>query len=175
MAEGGDRTFENPAFEPDKTFAFDDDRFDERAPLIIPTSTPYSDGSENIEMQTMHQESSGLPEKSFVETSFSGQKTRDLAWEAAKDLFPDMSSSELEVSRDTNGKLEVKMFGARKKLYRLMTTDRSTGQESINKSLPKEIKTALGPSKYEKVQQITSDKRKELKQSEDMAQQREKK
>ena len=55
-----------------------------------------------------------------------------------------------------------------------MTTDRSTGKESINKSLPKEIKTALGPSKYEKLQQITSDKRKELKQSEDMAQQREK-
>jgi len=44
----------------------------------------------------------------------------------------------------------------------------------INKSLPKEIKTALGQSKYERVLQITSDKRKELKESQEMAQQREK-
>ena len=85
-----------------------------------------------------------------------------------------MSSSELEMSYNTKGKLQVKMFGAGKKLYSLMTTERGTGREIINKSLPKEIKTALGPSKYEIVQKITSDKRRELKESQDLAAQREK-
>jgi len=85
-----------------------------------------------------------------------------------------MSSSELEVSYNPKGKLQVKMFGTGKKLYSLMTTDRSTGLESFNKSLPKEIKTALGQSKYEKVQQITSAKRKQLKQSEERTLQKEK-
>ena len=41
------------------------------------------------------------------------------------------------------------MFGAGKKTYNLMTTERSTGREKINKSLPKEIQNALGGSKYE--------------------------
>ena len=86
-----------------------------------------------------------------------------------------MSSTELEVSYDTKSKLQVKMYGAGKPLYRLFTKYRITGKKSINKSLPKQIKDALGPSKYEKVQQITSAKRKELKQSEDMALQKEKK
>jgi len=111
----------------------------------------------------MHHETSGLPEKSYAETAFGGPKTNEAAWVAAKNLFPNMSSSELEVSYDTKGKLQVKMYGAGKKLYRLFTTDRKTKQESINKSLPQEIKDALGDSKYEKVQRITSDKRKQLK------------
>jgi len=148
MAYGGDTTFENPAYEPDDPY--DDDRFDETTPFIAGTSTPYSYGSENIEMQTMHHETSGLPQKSYVETIFSGPKTSEAAWVVAKDLFPNMSSSELEVSYNTKGKLQVKMFGAGKKLYSLMTTDRSTGRETINKSLPKEIKTALGQSNMKK-------------------------
>ena len=60
-----------------------------------------------------------------------------------------MSSSELEVSYNTKGRLQVKMFGAGKKIYNLMTTERSTGREQINKSLPKEIQNALGETKYE--------------------------
>jgi len=123
----------------------------------------------------MQHESSGLPEKSYVETSFGGgPKTSEAAWIAAKNLFPNMSSTELEVSYDTKNKLQVKMFGAGKKMYPLFTTDRSTGRETINKGLSKEIKTALGQSKYEKVQQITSEKRKELKESEERAAQKEK-
>ena len=59
-----------------------------------------------------------------------------------------MSSSELEVSYNTKNKLQVKMFGAGKKTYNLMTTDRGTGREQINKNLPKEIQKALGESKY---------------------------
>jgi len=165
-------TFENPAYEPDDPY--DDDRFDETTPFIAVTSTPYSYGSENIEMQTMHHETSGLPEKSYAETAFGGPKTSEAAWVAAKNLFPNMSSSELEVSYDTKGRLQVKRFGAGKKLYNLLTTDRKTKQESINESLPKEIKDALGKSKYEKVQQITSEKRKQLKESEERALQKEK-
>ena len=87
-----------------------------------------------------------------------------------------MSSSELEVSYNPKGKLQVKMFGAGKKLYNLMAADRSTGKETTaaNKNLPKEIKTALGQSKYERVNKITSDKRKELKENEERALQKEK-
>ena len=65
------------------------------------------------------------------------------------------------------------MFGAGKKQYSLFTTDRRTGEEQITKSLPKEIKTALGPSKYEKLQQKTNEKRKELKEKENLASQKE--
>ena len=171
MAEGGDTAFENPAYDPyDDPY---DDRFDETTPFIQQTSTPYS-GGENIGMQTMQHEASGLPEKSYTETSFGGGPTSsEAAWTTAKDLFPNMSSSELEVLYDTKGKLQVKMFGTGKKMYPLFTTDRSTGRETINKSLTKEIRTALGQSKYERVQQITRDKQKELKQSQDLAAQRE--
>ena len=173
MAEGGDTTFENPAFDPYDDPYDDDDRANETTPFIQQTSTPYSLGGENIEMQTMQCESSGLPEKSYVETSFGGPKTSEMAWVTAKNLFPDISSSELEVSYNTKGRLQFKMFGAGKKLYPLMTTEKVTGIEGINKSLPKEIKTSLGQSKYERVQKITSDKRKELKESQDLAAQRE--
>ena len=55
-----------------------------------------------------------------------------------------------------------------------MTTEKGTGREQINKSLPKEIKAALGKSKYERLQQITNEKRKELKEKEYDASQKEK-
>ena len=91
----------------------------------------------------------GGPDTSYVETSFGAPKSSEQAWVAAKDLFPKMSSSELEVSYNTKGRLQVKIFGAGKKTYNLMTTERSTGREQINKSLPKEIQNALGETKYE--------------------------
>jgi len=172
MAEGGSTTFENPAYEPDDPFD-DDDEFDETHPFIPETSTPHTLGGERIQMQTMLHETSGLPEKSYVETSFSAPKTSEAAWVAAKDLFPNMSSSELKVSYNTKGKIQVKMFGAGKKLYSLITTERGTGREAINKSLPKEIKTALGPSKYEKIEQIEAQKQKELKEIQERDEQRE--
>ena len=159
MAEGS-TSFENPAFEdPYGDDDDDDDQFNETTPFIRQTSTPHSGA--HIEIQTIHHEASGLPEKSFTETSF-GPTIRNTAWEAAKDLFPNMSSSELEVSYDTKGKLQVKMFGAGKKLYRIMTTDRGTKQESINKSLPNEIRKALGRPKYEIVEEIRKEIQKEL-------------
>ena len=88
-------------------------------------------------MKIMQQD--GGPDTPYVETSFGAPKSSERAWVAAKDLFPKMSSSELQ----------VKMFGAGKKTYNLMTTERGTGREQINKSLPKEIQNALGETKYE--------------------------
>ena len=129
MAEGGNDTFEMPDIPHEDDDDDDDWRNAKETDRLLPeTSTPHSYGGENIEMQTMQQESSGLPEKSYTETSFGRQKTSEMAWVSAKDLFPEMSLSELEVSYNTKGKLQVKMFGVGKKLYSLMTTERGTGR-----------------------------------------------
>ena len=113
----------------------------------------------------------GRPETSYVETSFGAQTSSERAWVYAKDLFPKMSSSELEVSYNTKGRLQVKMFGAGKKTYNLMTTDRGTGREQINKSLPKEIHNALGESKYkmqrEDFQKMMDEKTQEIEKEND--------
>jgi len=45
----------------------------------------------------------------------------------------------------------------------VFTKDRSTGIDRINPNLSKEIKTAVGDSKYERVQKTIYEKRKELK------------
>ena len=163
MEEGGDRSFENPEHEPD--WGDDDDDYGDETTSFIPTesSTPAAPGQEEIPMQTMQHEKYGLSGTSYVETSFGAPTLSEQAWTTAKDLFPNMSSSELGVSYSRKGRLQVKMFGAGKKLYNLLTTDKATGRDQINKSLPKEIKTALGPSKYERLQQITYEKRKEIK------------
>jgi len=70
------------------------------------------------------------------------------------------------VSYSKKGKLQVKMFGAGKKQYSLFTTDRATRQESINKSLPNEIKKALGESKAKIVEKMKKEEQKKLKQEE---------
>jgi len=161
MSEGGDITFENPAYEPDDD---DDDNVDETAPFLPQTSTPHTSG-ETFGMRTRQHEASGLPETSFAETSF-GATVMNRAWEAAKDLFPNISATDLEVSYSKKGKLQVKMFGAGKKQYSLFTTDRGTRQESINKGLPSEIRKALGESKAEMVEKKKKEEQKKLKQKE---------
>ena len=150
-AEGEGKSFENQTFQESWR---DDDYGDETTPFIQMTSTPAFDQyqtrvQEELEMKET-QQAEGPPDTSYVETSFGGAQTlSERAWVAAKDLFPKMSSSELEVSYKTKGRLQVKMFGADKKTYNLMTTERGTGREQINKSLPKEIQNALGETKYE--------------------------
>ena len=153
MAEGEGKSFENKTFE---MSAWDDDDYgDDETPFLQPpkgASTPafgqyQTHVQEELEMKTMQQ--AGAPDTSYVETSFGAQTSSERAWLAAKDLFPNMSSSELEVSYNTKGRLQVKMFGAGKKTYNLMTAEKGTGREQINKSLPKEIKNALGVTKYE--------------------------
>jgi len=126
-------------------------------------------------MQTRQNEKSGRPKTSYAETPFTGtQALSEQAWVAAKDIFPDMSSSELEVSYSSKGKLQVKMFGAGKKTYDMFTKDKSTGKDRINPNLSKEIKNALGASKYERVRQTIYEKRKELKEKQYEASQKEK-
>ena len=151
MAEGEGKCFENKTFE---TSAWDDDDYfgDDTTPFLQPpkgASTPQYQTrvQEEMEMKTMQQ--AGGPDTSYVETSFGAQTSSERAWVAAKDLFPKMSASELEVSYNTKGSLQVKMFGAGKKTYNLMTAEKGTGREQINKSLPKEIKNTLGEKKYE--------------------------
>ena len=151
MAEGEGTSFENPTFE---TSAWDDDDYgDETTPFFPKSASTPAFGQyqthvqEEIEMKTMQQ--TGGPATSYVETRFGAQTSSERAWLAAKDLFRKMSSSELEVSYNTKGRLQVKMFGAGKKTYNLMTTEKGTGREQINKSLPKEIQNALGETKYE--------------------------
>ena len=95
-------------------------------------------------MKTMQHAKDGLPDTSYVETSIGAATSSERAGVAPKDLFPKMSSSELEVSYNTKGRLQVKMWGgAGKKFYNLTTTEKSTGQEQINKSVPKEIRPLL--------------------------------
>ena len=57
----------------------------------------------------------------------------------------------------------------------LFTKNRRTGRDQINPNLLQEIKKALGPSKYETVQQTVYEKRKELKEKQYEASQKEKK
>ena len=163
MAEGGG--FENPAFDPDVNPDEwvpdnEDDEQDpnETTPFILGSVSTPGPPKEEIEMQTMSHEKSGLPQTSYAETSFGAQSRSADAWDAAKNLFPNMSSSELDVFYDTKGRLKVKMFGPGKGIYDMFTTTKGTGEQRINKNLSKEIKTALGKSIYE----IEKEKQKRL-------------
>ena len=162
MAERKGKSFENPTFE-QEPWDDDDDYGDETTPFIPNGASTLGQYQEEIEMKTMHHEKDGLLDTSYVEISFGAQTSGAQAWAAATDLFPKMSSSELEVSYNTKGKLQVKMFGAGKKSYNLMTAEKATGQEQINKSLPKEIKKALGESKYEMEREEWGEKREKYK------------
>ena len=85
-------------------------------------------------MKTMQHEKDGLPDTSYVETSFGAPTSSERAGIAAKDFFPKMSSSKLEVSYNTKGRLQVKMWEAGKTFYNLTTTEKSTGREQINEN-----------------------------------------
>lgn len=78
--------------------------------LLLSASTPVSNGKEDIPMQTTQHEKSGLSKPpSYAEMSFGTATLSEQAWLAVKDLFPDMSSSKLEVSCNSKGRLQVKM------------------------------------------------------------------
>ena len=148
-AEGEGTSFENPAYDPDGLGDDDDDEggdANEMTPFLPgESSTPYGQ-QEKIPMQAMQREKSGLPATAYAETCFTGAQTlSEQAWVAAKGLYPNMSSSELEVSYSSKGKHQVKMFRAGKKTYDLFTKNRRMGRDQINQNLSKEIKAALGP------------------------------
>ena len=134
MSASEGTSFENPAYDP--YGLGDDDKggdANETTPFIPEnSSTPH--GKEEIPMQTMQTEKSGLPATSYAETSFTGAQTlSEQAWVATKDIYPDMSSSELEVSYSSKGKLQVKMFGAGKK--RMTCLPKTTGEREKIRSI----------------------------------------
>ena len=150
MAEGGyDPTTEKDPFRP-KEGDDDDDNFDWDVPVDIDpddpddsetggASTPYPEGEEH-EMSSLPQEQSGMVAPG------------ETAWNALTYLFPDASATELEVFMDpTTHRLKIKMTGAGKKAYFLLTEDKSTKQQKLNPQLTKEIRKALGESAEEQL------------------------
>ena len=150
MAEGGDfgyydhdldHDIDNDGYDDDD----DDDQEVDRTQPFNPgqASTPYH-GGEQVEMQTMQHEQSGLP--SYDETSplLSVQQKSKQSWNALTDMFPEASASSLETTYSFRGKLQVKMIGIGKKVYNLFTKDRTTKEQKLNPSLPKEILNSLG-------------------------------
>ena len=86
MAEGG---YENPAYDPnvdpDDWHDYGDDNDDDEQNLnetipFVPSgsSAPWPPGEE-IQMQTMQHEQSGLPDMSYTETSFGGGRLRNVS------------------------------------------------------------------------------------------------
>ena len=154
MAEGGyfgydhpyiDKNIDDHDYEDDEDDDDDDDQEVDRTQPFNPgqASTPYH-GGEQVEMQTMQHEQSGLP--SYDETSplLSVEQNSQLSWNALTGMFPEASSIELDSSYSKTGRLQVKMAGFGKKLYNLFTTDRTTKEQKLNPSLPKEILKSLG-------------------------------
>ena len=120
MAEGGrDFGYDDPRLDDDLDYDDDVDNDQEvsRTQPFQPTeaSTPYHRG-EGHEMHTMH-EQSGLPDTSYEETPLLvAQFERQNSWDALTRVFPRASATSLETSYSKTRRLQVKMFGAGKKL-----------------------------------------------------------
>ena len=111
--------------DPDRTQPFEPDA----------SSTPYHEGEEH-EMSSLSQEQSGM-----------AYAPGEPAWNALTYLYPDASATELEAFMDpTTHRLKIKITGAGKKAYFLLTEDKSTKQQKLNPQLTKEIRKALGES-----------------------------
>ena len=99
------------------------------------SSTPYHEGEEH-EMSSLPQEQSGM-----------AYPPGEPAWNALTYLYPDASATELEAfMAPTTHRLKIKITGAGKKAYFLLTEDKSTKQQKLNPQLTKEIRKALGES-----------------------------
>ena len=149
MATGGD------AFgldDPELDFNIDNEPYDDYDEQEVDTTRPFQPGAastpyhggEEIQMQTMQHEQSGLPDTSYEETPLLGaQAESQRSWDALTRFFPDASSIDLEATYSKTGRLQVKMAGFGKKAYELFTKDRS-GRQQLNPKLTKEIKQSLG-------------------------------
>ena len=164
MATGGDFGYDDPYL--DKNIdndGYDDDEQEvDRTQRFNPgqASTPYH-GGEQMNMETMQHEQSGLPSYEEEETSFtdrspllSVQKISEQLWNALIGEFPDAKSTELNSTYGLTGRLEVKMAGFNKKSYPLFTTDMVTKQQKLNPKLPKEILKALGKRAEQKIAEV---------------------
>ena len=151
---GGELGYNDPGL--DKKLDHNDDEEEDEEDEVDTTwpfqpgkaSTPYH-GGEEIEMQTMQHEQSGLPDTSYEETLLLGvQAEQKRSWTALKNIFPDASAIDLETSYK-KGRLQVKMMGYGKKLYPLFTKEKGTGKQQLNPQLTKEIKESLSPMAQE--------------------------
>jgi len=154
MAEGGEFGREDQDL--DYQLDHDDDDDEQEVNRTQPfqpgaSSTPYHRG-EQVEMQTMQHEQSGLP--SFEETPLLGaQAEQQRSWDHLTRVFPEASATNLETSYSKTGRLQVKMMGFGKKLYELFTREKGTGKQHLNPSLTQEIKKSLGPMAQELIDQ----------------------
>ena len=163
MAEGGyDPTTENETPWEDDRIDHDDDDDDDDDDTTGPgtpgaASTPYRPGDryhpdEEHEMSTLPTEDSGLvhgPEAP--------------AWNALTHLYPDANATELEAFMDPATKrLKVKMAGAGKSSYFLMTEDKVTKTQKLNPKLTKEIRKALGKSTLDQVSVLQQERENNL-------------
>ena len=100
-------------------------------------------------MTTMNREKekeSSTTETSFIEGSPLSRviASDKKAWDSLTGIFPDVKATELKAFYSKTGKLQVRMFGQRKKAYPLFTKDKDTGGQKLNPTLPRQIKSALG-------------------------------
>ena len=133
----------------------DDDQEVNTTGTFVPgaASTPYH-GGEHHEMQTMMHEQEGLPDTSYEETPLLGAQDQiQRSWDSLTRLFPRVSATNLETSYSKTGRLQVKMTGIGKKAYPLFTRDNNTGRDRLNPALPKEIKSSLGNSAQQILEQ----------------------
>ena len=156
MAEGSYFGYDDPDLDDkidddDNDDETDDEQEVDRTRPFNPgqASTAYH-GGEQLEMQMMQHENTGLP-TSYQGTSFTdrspllgAQYESEQSWDALTRMFPQARASSLETSYGPTRKLQVKMVGFGKKAYNLFTKDRSTKEDHLNPKLPKEIKNALG-------------------------------
>ena len=174
MAEGGG---DFGYYDPDLDFNIDNEPYDDDDEQEVDTTRPFRPGAastpyqEQYEMQTMQHEQSGLPDASYEETPLLGdtQAIKQLSWDALTRRFPKVSAINLETSYSKTGRLQVKMYGAGKKSYPLLTRNTNTGREQLNPSLPKEIKNSLGKSAEEiiaEAQEPISEQRQRLAETE---------
>ena len=118
------------------------------------TTNPFQPGGsstpgEEIPMTTMNREKekeSSTTETSFIEGSPLSRviASDKKAWDSLTGIFPDVKATELKAFYSKTGKLQVRMFGQRKKAYPLFTKDKDTGGQRLNPTLPRQIKSALG-------------------------------
>jgi len=149
MAEGGDITFENPAFDPDDYDQDPDEEIDpnkyndEAAQGSLNTTQTFNPGQASTPYHTTMNEQRGMPDTSFTENEPLLNEQRN-SWVALTNNFPYASATDLEVSYSFDKKLQVKKVGFGKKTYTLFTNDRK-GNQQLNPKLSMEIKKALGP------------------------------
>ena len=174
MAEGGydpmdETTEKTPLIQ--KKGDDDDDNIDWEAPVVLDpeepggASTPYHGGEEH-EMGQFPQEHSGqdtdpLLTGDELDQRFQ-QKKQESAWADLTEMYPQANKAALEASYEKdkkgNPRLAVKMVGRGKGKYFLFTRNAVTRKLRENPDLSQEIKSYLGKSMGEQINDFQQEK-----------------